>query len=306
MTLTEFVNKYNGKYLDFDGAFGSQCYDLFHQYCVEVLGLNDPKIMASPAAKDLYNNFDNLYGHEHFERIPNTPDSVPNEGDIMVWGFGTWGHVGVFVEGDVNSFRSYEQNYPLNSPCHIQNHTTYNSVLGWLRFNKDVPISPELAECRTKLLEEEKKKQDNWQWGMEMQTELEGVKAEVITHENNLKAIASTLKTEPEMPKILNQITKFVTIEDQLREAVKKNTQQASELTVMTQKVSELEQTVDNTGKTNKQQEIMLLDKDKELKEVSDKLAELTKELETMEMPYKPLFKILKTKYWIVEEIKGV
>ena len=32
MTLEEFVNKYIGRKVDFDGAYGAQCVDLFRQY----------------------------------------------------------------------------------------------------------------------------------------------------------------------------------------------------------------------------------------------------------------------------------
>jgi hypothetical protein len=140
MTFQEFLEKYNGKYIDFDGTYGPQCMDLLHQYVVEVLGLTDPRILAAPAAKDLYNNFDNIFGKEYFERIPNTPDGVPQEGDIVLWGYNPYGHVAIFVEGNVNSFRSFDQNYPVGSPCHIQNHN-YNNVLGWLRFNQTVKVT---------------------------------------------------------------------------------------------------------------------------------------------------------------------
>jgi hypothetical protein len=143
MQLNEFLEKYNGKYIDVDNyPVGNkfQCMDLLHQYVVEVLGLTDPRILAAPAARDLYNNFDNIFGKEYFERIPNTPDGVPQEGDIIIWGYNPYGHVAIFVEGNVNSFRSFDQNLPLGSPCHIQNHN-YNNVLGWLRFNQTVKVT---------------------------------------------------------------------------------------------------------------------------------------------------------------------
>jgi len=133
MTLNEFIEKYNGKYIDFDGWYGSQCLDLEHQYCLEVLGLSDPKILAAPSAKDVYNNFDTIVGKDQFERIPNTPTGIPKEGDIIFWSNGIYGHVAIFIEGNANSFRSFDQNYPTGTPCHVQNHT-YSNCLGWLRF----------------------------------------------------------------------------------------------------------------------------------------------------------------------------
>lgn len=39
MTYQEFKNKYNGKYVDFDGAYGYQCWDLAQLYFTQVLGV---------------------------------------------------------------------------------------------------------------------------------------------------------------------------------------------------------------------------------------------------------------------------
>lgn len=149
MTFQEFITKYNGKYVDTDNAYGGQCMDLMHQFCIEILRLTQSDLGA-PAAKDVYLNFTNVKGHEFFDRIDNTPINVPQEGDIMFWGtkLGAYGHVAIFVEGDANSFRSFDQNFPIGSPCHVQNHT-YNGVLGWLRFKSATPdLQAQLDLCR--------------------------------------------------------------------------------------------------------------------------------------------------------------
>ena len=39
MTLTQFIKKYLGTKVDFDGKYGAQCVDLYRQYCAEVLGV---------------------------------------------------------------------------------------------------------------------------------------------------------------------------------------------------------------------------------------------------------------------------
>ncbi len=41
MTYQEFKNKYNGKYIDYDGAYGCQCWDLGQYYFTEVLNVPD-------------------------------------------------------------------------------------------------------------------------------------------------------------------------------------------------------------------------------------------------------------------------
>ena len=131
MTLKEFIKKYNGKHVDYDGVFGAQCMDLMHFYIDEVLmGEPSPGILRASSAKIAYETFDRP---DLFEQIDNTPKGVPEEGDIMFWGIFPYGHVAPFVEGDVNNFTSFDQNYPKGSECHEQNHT-YKDVLGWLRF----------------------------------------------------------------------------------------------------------------------------------------------------------------------------
>lgn len=146
MTLTDFITRYNGKYVDTDGAYGGQCMDLMHQYCVEVLGIQDLSVLAAPSAKSVYENFSNVKGHELFEQIGNTPTGVPQEGDLMFWVNAPYGHVAVFHDGDANSFKSFDQNYPTGSPCHIQNHT-YANVGGWLRFKgQPIPNNQELID----------------------------------------------------------------------------------------------------------------------------------------------------------------
>lgn len=132
MTVNDFVIRWNGKYIDTDNAYGAQCMDEMHSYCLEVLGIQDLSVLAAACARDVFINFSSVKGHELFDKIENTPTGVPQEGDIMFWTNAPYGHVATFIEGDSNSFKSFDQNYPTGSPCHIQAHT-YANVEGWLR-----------------------------------------------------------------------------------------------------------------------------------------------------------------------------
>lgn len=134
MTIDEFIGKWNGRGIDFDNYYGDQCMDLMHQYHVEVLGITDGRTLAAPAAKDVYLNFPNVFNSHLFEQIKNTPTGVPQKGDIIFWGtgLGTFGHVAIFIEGDANKFKSFDQNFPTGSKCKVVEHT-YTGVLGWLR-----------------------------------------------------------------------------------------------------------------------------------------------------------------------------
>jgi len=128
MTLSELLAKYNGKYVEVAGSANAlnQCVDLANLYIRDVLGLS---IIEWTNAKDFPGQM-----KDDFTWIKNTPDGVPQYGDIMIWDNGNYGHIGVFIEGNVNTFKSFDQNYPLGSPAHVQGHT-YANVAGWLRHN---------------------------------------------------------------------------------------------------------------------------------------------------------------------------
>lgn len=128
MSLDDFIAKYNGKGIDFDGAFGAQCVDLYRQYVKEVLGY--PQSPPVEGAKDIWGT----YLPEYYQRVENTPYGVPEKGDVVIFGtgLGKYGHVSIFIEGTASKFTSFDQNYPLGSLCHKQGHT-YKGVLGWLK-----------------------------------------------------------------------------------------------------------------------------------------------------------------------------
>lgn len=132
MYFKDFVKKYNNKFIDYDGAYGSQCVDLFRQFNKEVLEIAQPK--GVNGAKDFWTNFDsdpNLYNN--YTKISNTPTFVPQEADVAVWNSGTYGHIAICTgEGNVSKFESFDQNYPIGSACKTVTHN-YSNFLGVLR-----------------------------------------------------------------------------------------------------------------------------------------------------------------------------
>lgn len=126
MTLNEFIAKYDGKGIDFDGHFGAQCVDLYRQYVKEVLGF--PQSPPVAGAKDIWDT----YLPDYYKRVENTPYGVPEAGDIVIFSSGTYGHVSIFLEGNTSRFTSFDQNYPSGTLCHKQGHT-YSGVIGWLK-----------------------------------------------------------------------------------------------------------------------------------------------------------------------------
>ena len=102
MTLKRFVVTYLGKKVDFDGAFGYQCVDLFRQYCKDVLGIKQTP--SVDGAKDIINNPGDL----------KVSKGAYAPGDVLVYD-GTksnpYGHVCILVSLlDSDTFIVFEQN----------------------------------------------------------------------------------------------------------------------------------------------------------------------------------------------------
>lgn len=133
MTYSQFRDKYNGKFVDFDGRYGNQCVDLARQYMKEVLGLDPYKVLpAASYAKQLYWN----YSKGPLTKIANGPKNSPKPGSIVFWNTyplvtGIAGHVGIVESADANSLIVFSQNYPTGSACSLRKFS-YKGIMGWL------------------------------------------------------------------------------------------------------------------------------------------------------------------------------
>lgn len=145
MTLQQFIDKYNGKAVDFDGYFGNQCVDLAQQYNKEMF--NGP-FLSGAAAKDIWNT----YPPSIYDRVTNSPTGVPQAGDIIIWGtsYGPYGHIAICTEANVNNFKCLSQNDPTGALTQIKDYPNYNGVLGWLHPKQSVVIPP-TDDCPLKL-----------------------------------------------------------------------------------------------------------------------------------------------------------
>ncbi len=129
MNLQQFIDKWLGKMADYDGYYGGQCVDLYRFYVKEVLGY-----LQSPGVGGATEIWDSA-SPEYYEFIKNDPLAVPEHGDIIIWDRrvgGGFGHVSIFIDGDVGGFDSFDQNWPTLSKCTITSHD-YRAVIGWLR-----------------------------------------------------------------------------------------------------------------------------------------------------------------------------
>lgn len=144
MTTQEFFDKYNGQSIDFDGFYGSQCADEFLQYNQDVV--NAPRVYGN--AVDIWSN----YNPGFYDRIENTPDNFPQFGDVIIWGtgIGTFGHIAIVKEANINSFISLDQNWNNVQHCQFITHN-YNAVLGWIRPKTQAPVpTPNVLEGLSK------------------------------------------------------------------------------------------------------------------------------------------------------------
>lgn len=136
MNTAQFVAKYNGKGINFDGYFGNQCMDLANQFVQEVWGKSGWDI-ARGFAYQVWTEFNSLPVSKYATRVPNTPTGVPPAGALIVWstGVGPAGHIAVTTGvGNTNTFQSFDQNWNGHQYCELVTHN-YNHVYGWIILN---------------------------------------------------------------------------------------------------------------------------------------------------------------------------
>ena len=124
----KWVYAQEGKFLDYDGAYGAQCVDLIAYY-YKYLGQS--KYVKGNGCDYVSNALP-----DGWIRIKNTADFVPEPGNIAVWGteLSAYGHVAIILSADVHSFVSMDQNWPRGSACKRVTHN-YNKFWGVIRPN---------------------------------------------------------------------------------------------------------------------------------------------------------------------------
>jgi hypothetical protein len=111
----------------------------FIRYCLEMF-YEKPQWYPRPGAADFWDSYDTDPAmYRNFDKIPNTQDFIPKEGDICIWnknkGAG-YGHIGIVYgqEQNIRMMTCLEQNWkPLKVSVVTHN---YNDVIGFLRVKK--------------------------------------------------------------------------------------------------------------------------------------------------------------------------
>lgn len=143
INYNEFIWKWNGRFVDYDHAFGNQCVDLMRRYCYDVFGVNGYiAIPPTGNAINIFNNFPNS-GNKYFSKVFNGPNNIPQKGDIVFFKwypllYGLAGHVEIVDQADLYYMVNFAQNWPTGSPCHFQKRGSskllhgYRGCVGWL------------------------------------------------------------------------------------------------------------------------------------------------------------------------------
>lgn len=137
MTLIEFIEKYQGKKVDFDGAYGAQCVDLFRQYTKDVLGIREHTgpCATTGGAIDLFLDYNIMpVEKKYFTRSTN---KNWKSGDILIWDktpTNKYGHVAILIAyfSDGSKFLVFEQNGITQAGAEIKVRDRTN-LLGYLR-----------------------------------------------------------------------------------------------------------------------------------------------------------------------------
>lgn len=138
MKINEFLNKYTGKKVDFDGAYGAQCVDLFRQYCKDVLEI--PHTGSVNGAKDLYWKYKELPNEvKYFNRFPLSElllgDASIKCGDVAIWdetGSNKYGHVAIVIDRLPDGLLVFEQDGFAQDGAKFSERK-YTNLLGVLR-----------------------------------------------------------------------------------------------------------------------------------------------------------------------------
>lgn len=135
MTLEEFVIKYNGKKVDYDGVFGSQCVDMFRQYCVDVLLIAEHtgSCNTSGGAKDLFLDYNKMPEEKKYFTRGATKRFV--QGDVLIWNetlTNKYGHIAIYLGTVGNSYIVFEQDGLKQDGAKI-NIRGKENLLGYLR-----------------------------------------------------------------------------------------------------------------------------------------------------------------------------
>jgi len=133
MTLQEFIEKYLGKKVDFDGVYGAQCVDLARQYWKEVWEIPQPE--GVDGAQEFVTKYeDKPIMQKHIQLFK--AGHLVVRGDIVIFGASganKYGHIAIFNKWlDAHTMEVFEQDGFKQDGAKIAFWKT-DRVIGYLR-----------------------------------------------------------------------------------------------------------------------------------------------------------------------------
>ena len=110
MTYQEFKEKYNGKYADYDGQYGAQCWDLGELYFIQVLGLPSSVLAGCGYVSNMLYPPKRYALDEYFDEID---PSLAKMGDVAIW---EEAHIAVYDHTEDGTMYFFSQN---PNPCQV-------------------------------------------------------------------------------------------------------------------------------------------------------------------------------------------
>ncbi|MEP7123911.1 MAG: CHAP domain-containing protein [Byssovorax sp.] len=124
-----------------------QCTELAYRFVCQHYMLCDKKVGVYGNAKSWYDNHSDPV-LKQLDRYPNGGSEPPRAGDMIVWGYGTYGHVAIVKSVSGNVVQVLEQNY--FKGAHLYTLATggggysIKSALGWMRVPGSVPACSDI------------------------------------------------------------------------------------------------------------------------------------------------------------------
>lgn len=150
MTLDEFVNKYNGKLVDFDGKYGCQCVDLVRQYFQDVWNLPEQPEGVDGAQDFFFKHESRPKQKKYCELHIYIQANLPPVGAVVIFkasNNNANGHIAVCTKATASFIEVLEQDgiYNLKAlkdgreqkPAYIAK-WDYDRLVGWLVKKEDV------------------------------------------------------------------------------------------------------------------------------------------------------------------------
>jgi hypothetical protein len=144
MRLKEFVEKYRGKPVDFDGVYGAQCVDLARQYFKEVWELPRQPEPVIGAADFYFKHDSRNVQREYLDCTTFADGKFPPEGSVVLFGptgKNPYGHIAICLAAHADKISVFEQDGIANQEALVKGRKqngayvsewTYGRLVGWL------------------------------------------------------------------------------------------------------------------------------------------------------------------------------